>query len=149
MADYSLGEADLLRRAMGKKKFSIMDENREKFISRSMAKGYSKEIASEIFDLIYKFAGYGFNKSHSAAYALVAYWTAYFKYKYPKFYYAALMTSEMKNIDDIAIYVQDAKRHNTIIELPDVNKACIKVYCKRWKDSFCSICYQKCRRKSS
>lgn len=136
MADYSLGEADLLRRAMGKKKFSIMNENREKFISRSMAKGYSEEIASEIFDLIYKFAGYGFNKSHSAAYALVAYWTAYFKYKYPKFYYAALMTSEMKNIDDIAIYLQDAKRHNTIIELPDVNKPASKFIVKDGKILF-------------
>ncbi|WP_300394143.1 DNA polymerase III subunit alpha, partial [Fusobacterium sp.] len=71
MADYSLGEADLLRRAMGKKKAEIMDENREKFISRSILKGYSEEKATEIFDLIDKFAGYGFNKSHSAAYALI------------------------------------------------------------------------------
>ncbi len=130
MANYSLGEADLLRRAMGKKKFNIMNENREKFISRSVENGYSEDIASEIFDLIYKFAGYGFNKSHSAAYALVAYWTAYFKCKYPKFYYAALMTSEMKNIDDIALYLQDAKKHNIRIELPNINKASSKFIVK-------------------
>ncbi|NME36191.1 MULTISPECIES: DNA polymerase III subunit alpha [Fusobacterium] len=123
MADYTLGEADLLRRAMGKKKFSIMNENREKFINRSLKKGYSEEIASEIFDLIYKFAGYGFNKSHSAAYALVAYWTAFFKAKYPKYYYAALMTSEMKDIEDIALYLQDAKKHGIKIEFPNINKA--------------------------
>ena len=79
MADYSLGEADLLRRAMGKKKIEIMDENREKFISRSVKNGYTEEKATEIFDLIDKFAGYGFNKSHSAAYALIAYWTAWLK----------------------------------------------------------------------
>lgn len=79
MANYSLGEADLLRRAMGKKKMEIMDENREKFISRSVENGYTEEKATEIFDLIDKFAGYGFNKSHSAAYALIAYWTAWLK----------------------------------------------------------------------
>lgn len=71
MADYSLGEADLLRRAMGKKNVEIMHENRSKFIERSIKKGYSREKAEEIFDLIDKFAGYGFNKSHSAAYALI------------------------------------------------------------------------------
>lgn len=103
MADYSLGEADLLRRAMGKKKAEIMDENREKFISRSVEKGYTEEKATEIFDLIDKFAGYGFNKSHSAAYALIAYWTAWLKKMYPKHYYAALMTSEISHIEKCGI----------------------------------------------
>ena len=126
MADYSLGEADLLRRAMGKKKAEIMDENREKFISRSVAKGYTEEKATEIFDLIDKFAGYGFNKSHSAAYALIAYWTAWLKKMYPKHYYAALMTSEISHIENVALYVEDAKNHGVKLEFPDVNNAASK-----------------------
>ncbi len=130
MANYSLGEADLLRRAMGKKNFQIMNENREKFVERSLNNGYSKEIAIEIFDLIYKFAGYGFNKSHSAAYALIAYWTAYFKTYYPTYYYAALLTSEMKNIDDIGIYIEDAKKHGIVVSLPSVNKPSSKFIVK-------------------
>ena len=126
MANYSLGEADLLRRAMGKKKVEIMDENREKFISRSVANGYSEEKATEIFDLIDKFAGYGFNKSHSAAYALIAYWTAWLKKLYPKHYYAALMTSEISHIENVAIYVEDAKNHGIKLKFPDVNNAASK-----------------------
>ena len=126
MAGYSLGEADLLRRAMGKKNVQIMEENREKFITRSIENGYSEEKALEMFELIDKFAGYGFNKSHSAAYALIAYWTAYFKAHYMKYYYAALMTSEMAHIEDIAYYVDDAKVHNLKLHLPDVNRATSK-----------------------
>lgn len=126
MANYSLGEADLLRRAMGKKKMEIMDENREKFISRSVENGYTEEKATEIFDLIDKFAGYGFNKSHSAAYALIAYWTAWLKKIYPKHYYAALMTSEISHIENVAIYVEDAKNHGIKLKFPDVNNAASK-----------------------
>ena len=126
MADYSLGEADLLRRAMGKKKAEIMDENREKFISRSVAKGYTEEKATEIFDLIDKFAGYGFNKSHSAAYALIAYWTAWLKRMYPKHYYAALMSSEISHIENVAVYVEDAKNHGVKLKFPDINNAASK-----------------------
>lgn len=126
MANYSLGEADLLRRAMGKKKMEIMDENREKFISRSVENGYTEEKATEIFDLIDKFAGYGFNKSHSAAYALIAYWTAWLKRIYPKHYYAALMTSEISHIENVAIYVEDAKSHGIKLKFPDVNNAASK-----------------------
>lgn len=126
MAGYSLGEADLLRRAMGKKNIQIMEENRDKFIKRSIENGYSAEKALEMFELIDKFAGYGFNKSHSAAYALIAYWTAYFKAHYMKHYYAALMTSEMAHIEDIAFYVDDIKLHNLKLHLPDINKASSK-----------------------
>lgn len=121
MASYSLGEADLLRRAMGKKQASIMDENREKFVKRSIDNGYSKEKAEEIFDLIDKFAGYGFNKSHSAAYALIAYWTAYFKCFYPEEYYASIMTSEKSNVENVAFYIEDAKAHKLELKLSDVN----------------------------
>jgi DNA polymerase-3 subunit alpha len=122
MADYTLGEADLLRRAMGKKNMAIMEENRSKFIERAVKKGYTEDKAIEIFDLIDKFAGYGFNKSHSAAYALVAYWTAYFKGCYPKYYYAALMTSERNNIEKLAVYVEDAKEHGVKVALPNINR---------------------------
>ena len=122
MANYSLGEADLLRRAMGKKIAELMEENRLTFIERSVKNGYEKKIAEDVFYLIDKFAGYGFNKSHSAAYGLIAYWTAYFKEYYPKYYYAALMTSERGNNDRLAIYIDDAKSHGIDVGLPDINK---------------------------
>lgn len=121
MANYSLGEADLLRRAMGKKNFAIMRENREKFVSRSVQNGYAMEKAEEIFDLIDKFAGYGFNKSHSVAYAMVSYWTAYFKANYPLFYYAAVMTSEIFEAGNIGDYFVDAKEHKIKVYTPNVN----------------------------
>lgn len=121
MANYTLGEADLLRRAMGKKQVQIMEENRDKFIKRSFENGYDKEKAEEIFELIDKFAGYGFNKSHSAAYALIAYWTAYFKYYFKEEYFASILTSERSNIENVAFYIEDAKMHNINLKLPDVN----------------------------
>ena len=122
MANYSLGEADLLRRAMGKKNFEIMHENRNKFVLRSIENGYSKEKAEEIFDLIDKFAGYGFNKSHSVSYAMISYWTAYFKVHYPHYYYAALLTSEISETGNIAYYFNDAKEHKVRIFPPNVNR---------------------------
>ena len=121
MANYSLGESDLLRRAMGKKNFAIMRENREKFVNRSVENGYTREKAEEIFDLIDKFAGYGFNKSHSVAYAMVSYWTAYLKANYPLFYYAAIMTSEIFEAGDITEYFYDAKEHGVKVYSPNVN----------------------------
>ena len=126
MANYSLGEADLLRRAMGKKIAELMEENRLTFVERSIKNGYPKKVAEDVFFLIDKFAGYGFNKSHSAAYGLIAYWTSYFKEYYPKCYYAALMTSERGNNDKLAIYIDDAKKHNINIGLPDINKVSSK-----------------------
>jgi DNA polymerase-3 subunit alpha len=122
MANYSLGEADLLRRAMGKKIAELMEENRIIFVERSIKNGYPKKTAEDVFYLIDKFAGYGFNKSHSAAYGLIAYWTAYFKEYYPKYYYAALMTSERGNNDKLALYIDDAKKHKINVDLPDINK---------------------------
>lgn len=126
MANYSLGEADILRRAMGKKQFSVMKENREKFVERAIKNGYSQKFSEEIFDLIDKFAGYGFNKSHSAAYAMIAYWTAYFKVFYPKEYYASVLTSEKSNIENIAYYIEDAKHHKIELKLADVNSPASK-----------------------
>ena len=121
MANYSLGEADLLRRAMGKKNFAIMRENREKFIQRAVENNYTEEKANEIFELIDKFAGYGFNKSHSVAYAMISYWTAYLKAHYPAFYFAAIMTSEISETGDVAYYFNDAKEHRISIYPPNVN----------------------------
>ena len=121
MANYSLGEADLLRRAMGKKNFTIMRENREKFIQRAVENNYTEEKADEIFELIDKFAGYGFNKSHSVAYAMISYWTAYLKTHYPAFYFAAIMTSEISETGDVAYYFNDAKEHRISIYPPNVN----------------------------
>ena len=121
MANYSLGEADLLRRAMGKKNFAIMRENREKFIQRAVENNYTEEKANEIFELIDKFAGYGFNKSHSVAYAMISYWTAYLKVHYPAFYFAAIMTSEISETGDVAYYFNDAKKHRISIYPPNVN----------------------------
>lgn len=121
MANYNLGEADVLRRAIGKKIPEIMEENRGKFVKRSVENGVEEGKANEIFDLIDKFAGYGFNKSHSAAYALIAYWTAYFKANYPVEYFAALMTSERNDIDKLAVYIRDAKKFEIDVMAPDVN----------------------------
>ncbi|BDU50052.1 DNA polymerase III subunit alpha [Haliovirga abyssi] len=121
MGDYSLGEADILRRAIGKKIPEIMEENRAKFVRRAKENGVKAEKAEEIFNLIDKFAGYGFNKSHSAAYAMIAYWTAYFKANFPVEFYAALMTSEKNNIEKLAIYIEDAKKNGVKVLQPDVN----------------------------
>ncbi|MEN0066848.1 MAG: DNA polymerase III subunit alpha [Myxococcota bacterium] len=110
MAGYSLGEADLLRRAMGKKKQSEMDKQRVRFLSGSIENKIDEEKAAEIFDLMAKFAAYGFNKSHSAAYGWIAYQTAYLKAHYRPEYMAALMTIEAANTDKVLAYVLDCRR---------------------------------------
>ena len=121
MANYTMGESDNLRRAMGKKDINIMESNRTIFIERSVKNGYSAEKSEEVFFLIDKFAGYGFNKSHSAAYGLISYWTAYFKVNYPIEFYGALM-SIVDDMNNVAYYVDDAKQHNIKIIPPNINK---------------------------
>ena len=123
LAGYSLGGADLLRRAMGKKIKSEMDAQRETFIKGAGARGITREKANEIFDTIDKFAGYGFNKSHAAAYALVAYQTAYLKANYPVEFMAASMTLAMHNTDKLAGFRSELKRLNIEVLPPDVNKS--------------------------
>ena len=123
MADYSLGESDLLRRAMGKKIPEIMEENRVKFVKGAKGNKIKEETAEFIFDLIDKFSGYGFNKSHSAAYALIAYWTAYFKANYTVEFFAALMTSETHSLDKLALYIEDSKELGVKVLAPDVNRS--------------------------
>jgi DNA polymerase-3 subunit alpha len=110
LAGYSLGEADLLRRAMGKKKKEEMDAQRERFVTGCKANRIEKPKANELFDLIDKFAGYGFNKSHAAAYALVAYQTAWLKAHHPVEFYAASMCFDMHQTDKLAIFVDDLRR---------------------------------------
>ena len=121
MANYSLGEADELRRAIGKKNPELMKKNREKFVTNAEKNGVLSKKANEIYDLVEKFGGYGFNKSHSAAYALIVYWTAYFKENYPLEFFAAIMTTEVHNLDRFVIFVNEAKEKGINIFLPDVN----------------------------
>lgn len=120
MANYTLGESDNLRRAMGKKNEELMSRNREIFVSRAVINGYTNDRSEYIYDLIEKFAGYGFNKSHSASYALIAFWTAYFKANYPMEFYVGIL-STMSDVDDLAYYVEDAKLHNIKIEISNIN----------------------------
>ena len=121
LAGYSLGEADILRRAMGKKKKEVMDEQRGIFVERATKRGIPKDKAEYIFDLMAKFAEYGFNKSHSAAYAYIAYQTAYLKAHYPAYFMSALLTSEKNNTDNIAKYIEECNRINITVLPPDIN----------------------------
>lgn len=139
MAGYTLGQADSLRKAMGKKVPAIMALHREWFIegatvdeqgqplknpiAGSVAKGYPRPLAEKIFDLMEYFAGYGFNKSHSAAYALVAYQTAYLKARYPAHYMAALLTSVRDNTAKVVTYIDDCRRMDIKVLPPDINES--------------------------
>jgi DNA polymerase-3 subunit alpha len=120
LASYSLGEADLLRRAMGKKSKEGMAEQRDRFMSGVAALGHPNAAAGEIFDQMEKFSGYGFNKSHSAAYALVAYQTAYLKTHYPMEFMAALLTSETSKPENVVKYIAECKEMGISVEPPDV-----------------------------
>ncbi len=120
---YSLGGADLLRRAMGKKKPEEMAQQREIFVNGALKGGTSKEQAGNLFDLMEKFAGYGFNKSHAAAYALVAYQTAYLKAHHPAAFMAATLSADMDNTDKVRIFYLDALQQGLRILLPDVNSS--------------------------
>ncbi len=121
MAGYSLGEADILRRAMGKKKKEAMAAEREKFIEQSKARGVKAGDAGKVFDQMEFFAGYGFNKSHSAAYALVAYRTAWLKAHFPVHFMAALLTTEKGNTDKLVQYINECREMTIRVLPPDVN----------------------------
>jgi DNA polymerase-3 subunit alpha len=123
VAGYSLGAADLLRRAMGKKKVEEMDAQREGFVAGSLKNGLNERQARELFDLLEKFAGYGFNKSHAAAYAMVAYQTAYLKTHYPAAFLAASMSADMNNTDNIQIFFEDCKPNGVELLPPDINQS--------------------------
>ncbi len=120
---FSLGGADLVRRAMGKKIIEEMDRLKGEFALGGVKKGYNKEHCEELFDLILKFAGYGFNKSHSAAYAMVTFYTSYLKRYYPSEFMAALLTLEKDNTDKVVRYVDEVKRLKIELFPPDINKS--------------------------
>ncbi len=121
MAGYTLGGADMLRRAMGKKKPEEMAKQRGGFIEGCAKNGIDADLAGNIFDLVEKFAGYGFNKSHSAAYALVSYQTAWLKTHYPAPFMAAVLTADMQNTDKVVTLVEECRRMKLTLVLPDVN----------------------------
>jgi DNA polymerase-3 subunit alpha len=121
LAGYSLGEADILRRAMGKKKLEEMAKQRERFIKGALERGFPQKKIEKIFDLMEQFAGYGFNKSHSAAYAFLAYVTAYLKAHYPVDFMAALLTSETGNTAKVVKYINECRDMGIKVEPPDVN----------------------------
>src|SRR5947209_18519773 len=123
LAGFSLGEADILRAAMGKKKKDEMARMRTKFITGAVQRGVTEAKATEIFDLMAFFAGYGFNKSHSAAYAVVSYQTAYLKANYPLEYLAALLNNEAGNYDKVAAAVLDCHARNIDVLPPDINSS--------------------------
>ncbi len=126
MAGYSLGEADMIRRAMGKKKIKILKENKAKFVEESIKKGYDKKVPEKVWEYILAFANYGFNKSHAAAYAMISYITAYLKANFPVEYMAAMMSVEtnshsMNREEKIAIAVDDSKKMGIKVLPPEIN----------------------------
>lgn len=123
LAGYTMADADSLRKAIGKKITALMAKHREKFINGSVENGVDKTIATELFDLIEKFGGYGFNKSHSAAYALIAYQTAYLKAHFPVEFMAALLTSEIDTIDGVVKFINECRTHSIEVLPPDINES--------------------------
>jgi DNA polymerase III subunit alpha len=124
LAGYSLGEADLLRRAMGKKKPEEMAKQKSRFIEGAAKKGVAKDRAEYIFELVNEFAGYGFNKSHAAAYAVIAYQTGFLKANHPVEFLAASMSLDLGNTDKLAAFFQEAKRLKVKVVPPDINVSC-------------------------
>ncbi len=123
MAGFSLGQADILRRAMGKKKPEELESMREQFVDGCLDNGHDRKIADKLFGFIEKFANYGFNKAHTTPYALLAYQTAYLKANYPVAFMAALLTSVMDDSDKVAKYIQECRRMGVEVLAPDVNRS--------------------------
>ena len=126
MGGYSLGEADLLRRAMGKKKEEEMAHQRVRFLAGANAQDIDETTANAVFDLMAEFAKYGFNKSHTAAYGFIAYQTAWIKQHLPAEFFAALLTIESSNTDKVLLYMDDARKHDIEVLPPDVNESALK-----------------------
>ncbi len=123
MADFTLGEADLLRRAMSKKKKEELIKYQDKFITNAINKGYDKELVSNIYNLILNFASYGFNKSHSVAYSMISYKMAYLKAHYPLYFYLSLLKGALNDDIKTINYIKEMKKHNIKIIKPDINKS--------------------------
>ena len=122
-AGYSLGQADIVRKAMGKKIPELMRQERERFIAGAVGKGFTRELAEEIFGLIEPFAGYAFNKAHSVSYALISYWTAYFKANFPLEYMASVLNSRLDHPERTASAISECFRMGIPVLLPDVNRS--------------------------
>ncbi|PIP91482.1 MAG: DNA polymerase III subunit alpha [Bdellovibrionales bacterium CG12_big_fil_rev_8_21_14_0_65_38_15] len=120
---YTLGQADMLRRAMGKKKVEEMDRHREIFRQGAIERGYDEKKAVDLFELMAKFAAYGFNKSHAVAYALIAYQTAFLKKYYPAAFFAGLLSTELSNMDKVTAYINDCRGRGIQVLPPDVNES--------------------------
>ena len=129
-AGYTLGEADILRRAMSKKKVDLLKNEEEKFIHKSMERGHSYEVSKKIFDLVLNFAGYGFNRSHSVAYSLIAYKMAYLKCHYKTIFFANLLTNVIGSEGKTHEYIMEARANNLVIEKPSINNSGIRYLVK-------------------
>lgn len=136
LAGYTLGEADLLRRAMGKKIKSEMEAQKDIFIQGCVKQGHPQKIGEEIFDLIEKFASYGFNKSHAAAYAIISYQTAYLKANYPLEFFTAAINLEIDDPDKINLFISDAKCHDIEVLPPSINRSEAMFYIEKGKIRF-------------
>src|SRR5262249_48867382 len=123
LAGYTLGGADLLRRAMGKKKAEEMAKQKASFMDGAKTMNVDPRKAGEIFDLVEKFAGYGFNRSHSAAYGWVTYQTAFLKHHYPHEFMAGLMSCDADNIDNVVKFIAEARAMGLVVERPDINES--------------------------
>jgi DNA polymerase-3 subunit alpha len=121
IAGYSLGEADMLRRAMGKKIKEEMEQHRQRFLKGAADRGHDKQKSDELFELMYKFADYGFNKSHAAAYSVITAQTAWVKHYYPAEFFAALLSTEVGDTDKVVKYVKDAQKRGLEVKAPHVN----------------------------
>ncbi len=128
IAGYSVGEADVIRRAISKKKENIILEEKEKFILRAKEKGFSEEVSTQIYNYIMKFANYGFNKSHSVAYALVGYQMMYLKVKYPEYFYSSLLNININSVSKTKEYLDEAREMGIKIIKPDINISKDKYY---------------------
>ncbi|MFJ7990988.1 DNA polymerase III subunit alpha [Peribacillus frigoritolerans] len=123
LAGFSLGEADLLRRAVSKKKKDVLDQERQHFVSGALKQGYSEETADEIYSLIVRFANYGFNRSHAVAYSFIAYQLGYLKTHHPEYFMAALLTSVVGNDEKISQYIREAKKKGIAVLPPSINRS--------------------------
>lgn len=123
---FTMGQADVLRKAMSSKNRAVMDEQREKFVAGAKANGIPEKIAVQIYEQIEPFAGYAFNKAHAVCYAFVAYRTAYMKANYPVEYYAALLSANMHDKDKLAVYIDDCRRLGIEVRMPDVNASAVE-----------------------
>ncbi|MCT8137392.1 DNA polymerase III subunit alpha [Anaerobacillus sp. CMMVII] len=121
LAGFSLGEADILRRAVSKKKLETLEKQRERFVAGSTARGYDAKVGNEVYDLIVRFANYGFNRSHSVAYSIISYQLAYLKANYPSAFFAALLTSAIGQHEKMSQYIVDAKSKGLQISSPSIN----------------------------